>query len=258
VHANAIEIDSDGNILVSVRHFDEITKIDFNTGNIIWRFGINAANNQFTFVNDPMGFSHQHDIRKLANGNYTVYDNGNLHVPQYSQALEYHLDETAMEATLVWDYQHDPSIFAPLTGSNQRMPNNNRMIGWGGTSPVAITEVNSGNQVVFELNLPDSVTGYRARKYDWQTTLFSTEQNIYFGNYEGSSSPKKYLLQVNNNYSQTISIYPRVAETQRSCLKCLFNRITVNSWFLLQRLKPLVPNVLKKSEPTASVVGNEK
>ena len=38
-HANAVEKDSDGNILVSLRHFNEITKIDHSTGNIIWRLG---------------------------------------------------------------------------------------------------------------------------------------------------------------------------------------------------------------------------
>lgn len=37
VHANALEVDNDGNILLSSRHLDEITKIDRQTGNIIWR-----------------------------------------------------------------------------------------------------------------------------------------------------------------------------------------------------------------------------
>lgn len=206
VHANAIDLDSDGNILVSCRHLDEITKINFTTGNIIWRLGLNAVNNQFTFTNDPIGFSHQHDIRKLANGNYTVYDNGNLHITQLSRALEYQLNEATMQATLVWDYQHDPNIYAPLTGSNRRMPNNNRLIGWGANSPIGITEVNSNNQVVLEFNLPDSVTGYRALKDSWETTMFSTEPNVSFGNYEGYSSPKEYLLHITNNYSQTIQI----------------------------------------------------
>jgi SAM-dependent methyltransferase len=206
VHANALELDSDGNILVSCRHMDEVTKIDFNTGQIIWRWGLGAENNQFDFVNDQVGFSHQHDIRKLSNGNYTVYDNGNLHLTQVSRALEYHLDEDAMTATLVWSYHHDPVIYAPLTGGNQRLQNNNRLIGWGGTSPIAITEVNQQNQVMLELYLPDSVTGYRARKSPWQTTLFSMQNSLDFGNFNGSPDPKEYLLMVTNNYNQSIQI----------------------------------------------------
>jgi len=37
VHANALEVDLDENILISSRHLDEITKIDRQTGNTIWR-----------------------------------------------------------------------------------------------------------------------------------------------------------------------------------------------------------------------------
>ena len=33
---------------------------------------------QFDIINDPVGFSHQHDIRKMPNGHYTLYDNGTI------------------------------------------------------------------------------------------------------------------------------------------------------------------------------------
>lgn len=44
VHGNAVAQDLDGNILLSSRHLSEITKIDRNTGEIIWRLG---RQNQF-------------------------------------------------------------------------------------------------------------------------------------------------------------------------------------------------------------------
>ena len=70
---------------------DEITKIDRQTGDIIWRLG--GVNNEFTFLNDSLDFQHsiptpfcyQHDIRRLRNGNITIYDNGNYKHPKYSQ-----------------------------------------------------------------------------------------------------------------------------------------------------------------------------
>ena len=46
-HTNAIEQDNDGNILISSRNMDEITKINRITGQIIWRLG--GKNNQFEF-----------------------------------------------------------------------------------------------------------------------------------------------------------------------------------------------------------------
>ena len=70
VHGNAIEMNDDGILLISSRHMDEVTKIDRQTGDIIWRCGgEHCENNEFTFLNDAIGFSHQHDLRRLPNGN---------------------------------------------------------------------------------------------------------------------------------------------------------------------------------------------
>jgi len=206
VHANALDIDDDGHILLSSRNMDEITKINFTTGDIIWRFGLNAKNNQFTIIDDPIGFSHQHDIRALGNGHYTLFDNGNLHIPQISRGLEYQIDEQSMTATLVWDFQHTPAIYASSTGSTRRLPNNNTLIGWGGATPVAISEVAPNKQTVWEIELPTNVAGYRALKYPWNTTFFSTQENIQFGNCVDNNGPKEYLLQITNNYSSAIQI----------------------------------------------------
>ena len=71
-----------------------------NTGAIIWRLG--GKNNQFSFINDTIGFSHQHAIRRLENGNISLFDNGNYHSPPFSRAIEYSLNENNKTATLVW------------------------------------------------------------------------------------------------------------------------------------------------------------
>ncbi len=63
-----------GIILLSFRHLNEVTKIDSSSGEIIWRLG--GKQNQFTFLGDTMPFSAQHDARRIANGNLTLFDNG--------------------------------------------------------------------------------------------------------------------------------------------------------------------------------------
>ena len=103
VHSNAISMDTDGTLLLSSRHLDEIMKIDRQTGDIIWRWG--GKNNEFTFVDDTRGFSHQHAVRRIPNGDVTLFDNGNFHSPPFSRALEYRLDELGKTATLVWEYR---------------------------------------------------------------------------------------------------------------------------------------------------------
>lgn len=85
-HPNAFDVDTDGNLLVSSRHMDEITKISRITGRIMWRLG--GRDNEFTFVNDTLGFSYQHAVRRIPNGHITLFDNGNYHTPQFSRAVE--------------------------------------------------------------------------------------------------------------------------------------------------------------------------
>ena len=171
VHPNTIEFDTDGNILLSSRHMDEITKIDHTTGNIIWRWG--GKNNQFTFVNDTIHFSHQHTIRKTQAGTYILFDNGNFRTPAFSRALEYQLDEKAKTATLVWQYRHTPDIFSIAMGSVQRLPNGNTLIGWGTASP-ALTEVRPDGTTALELQFPDSIVSYRAFRSLWPLPATST------------------------------------------------------------------------------------
>ncbi len=183
-HGNAIEADTDGNILISSRHMDEITKISRSTGEIIWRLG--GKNNQFTFVNDSLAFSHQHAIRRQSNGNITLYDNGNYHSPPFSRAAEYRLDEQQKIATLVWQYRHTPDVYGSAMGYVQRLENGNTLIGWGSTKP-AVVEVRADGSKVYELELAQGIYSYRAYRFHWKDqnqggngggpTTFSLSQN---------------------------------------------------------------------------------
>ncbi len=172
VHCNAIEVDYDGNLLLSSRYFDEITKIDRTTGEIIWRMGGKLCkNNQFRFINDStadfFGFSHQHAIRRLPNGHITLMDNGNMKDPPFSRAVEYELDEENKTATLVWQFRHNPDIYDNSMGYVQRLDNGNTLIGWGeNENAVAATEVTPDGEVVYELSLPEKQYSYRAFKFN--------------------------------------------------------------------------------------------
>jgi hypothetical protein len=163
VHGNAIEVEWDGNLLVSCRHMDEVTKINRATGGIMWRWG--GRNNQFTFVNDSLHFKWQHAVRRIASGNYTMFDNGVWRPTQFSRAVEYQLDETAMTATLVWEYRQSPDVFGGALGYVQRLQNGNTLIGWGSTTP-SVTEVAPDGSKVFELTFDTGMYSYRAYRLD--------------------------------------------------------------------------------------------
>ena len=207
VHGNAIDVDNDGNLLISCRHMDEVTKINRQTGDIMWRLGGEyCENNQFTFINDPIGFSHQHDIRRLENGNITVFDNGNLHAPLFSRAAEYQLDEVNKLAFLVWEYSNDPLSFSVAMGDARQLPNHNTFIGWGtGTSP-AISEVKPNGDVALFLSLPDTIFNYRGFKFPWKTNLFvSNPDSLYFG-YVPVGDSSELTFQIISNSNQQLEI----------------------------------------------------
>jgi hypothetical protein len=208
VHGNSIEVDYDGNLVISCRNMDEITKIDRQTGDIIWRFGgLKSKNNQFQFINDTITFSHQHDVRRLPNGNITLFDNGNLHTPSFSRALEYQLDEENKIAVLVWKYNNEPVTFAPFRGSNRRLANHNTLIGWGNHSdPRAVSEVKADGTPVLEILFPDSMVNYRTFKFPWRTDLFVVNPDSIFFESVPVGDSASIVINIVSNSASDITI----------------------------------------------------
>ena len=200
MHSNSIDLESDTSILISSRHLNEITRVNIIDGSIIWRMGFNSVNKSFRFVNDPEGFTYQHDARRLSNGNILLFDNGNFKIGErYSRAIEYHIDDKNLVATKVWEYKSDEVIVSDFMGSVQRLPNGNTVIGWGGTIPT-FTEVNSDGVKVFEATTPLWSVSYRAYHFDVENILRnmsiqnSLSDTIEFCNEDSSS----ILLNINN------------------------------------------------------------
>lgn len=157
IHVNDIAEDSDGNLLISCRHLDEVVKINRLTGAVIWRMGgSKSKGNQFTFINDNIdgftGFSHQHNAHWLPNGNLILFDNGELRENKFSRAVEYRVDQQAMTAERVWQYRHVPDIFSASQGSVQVLPNNSVLIGWGTSKDsIVATEVRRDGTIDAEI-----------------------------------------------------------------------------------------------------------
>lgn len=185
-HCNALDVDIDGNYLLSSRNMNRITKIDRLTGDIIWDLG--GVHNQFTFVNDSFdGFSLQHCAKFVPSTNgmrITLLDNGVFHVPPTTRALEYELDTTNHTATVVWEYEQPEGAVSSIMGSVQRFANGNTLIGWGRTSPGSIgqpvsvcTEVSDENFLLFDIKPLQQLSGfppYRVFRFPWSSLISST------------------------------------------------------------------------------------
>lgn len=168
-HCNSIEVDFDGNYILSFRNLHEITKIDSATGEIIWRLG--GKQNQFTFLGDTMLFTAQHDARRIANGNLTLFDNGFYNSTPIARAIEYNLDEENKTATAVWQFQEPNGFSSEFIGNTQRLSNGNTLIDWGGNFPleesISFSEVDAVGNTVLELDFASNTfISYRALKFE--------------------------------------------------------------------------------------------
>lgn len=171
VHGNAIEVDTDGNFLVSMRHTNAIYKVNSTTGDVIWTMGGNSS--QFECSNDDW-FTGQHDIRLLPNGNFTLFDNGNgKPAPRVSRAVEYEIDFTDSTVTPVWEYTNEYNSYSRAMGSFRVDDNGEKMIGFGFCyRPVPnFVHLDHQDQVISEMLFQDSVISYRALRADFPFEL---------------------------------------------------------------------------------------
>lgn len=209
-HINSMDEDPDGNILISIRHFDEVALIHKSSGKFLWRLGgSKSKNNNFTFINDTVdsffGFSHQHSAKYLSNGNILIYDNGNLKPNKYSRAVEYSLDLTNKIAKKVWEYRHSPDIYNGNMGSVQRLRNGNTLINY---SNGKVLEIKPDKTIAFEINsLYDDNFIYLAQKTIRNST-FSKEFINKDGSYNFYNTPINTGIRLEmNEVSDSTSVY---------------------------------------------------
>ncbi len=206
VHGNSLEVDADGNILLIARSMNEVTKIDRQTGDIIWRLG--GKNDQFTWADPSHKFSFPHDFKRMANGHYTIFDNGKERDPAYSRAVEYVIDQENKTIEMVWEYDADKNVYSPSGGSVLRLKSGNTLVCYGGqVSDPCAREVHPDGTLAFSLSFvnPDIRAG-SASKFAWKTTLFEPlVDTIKFGDWDGYTE-QVYLLGLKNNSDEPISI----------------------------------------------------
>jgi hypothetical protein len=165
-HGNAVAQDSDGNILVSGRHTSNIYKINHSTGALMWTLG-KGGDFTPTFATQNW-FNAQHDIRRVAPGKLSVFDNGCCAGPasrNYSRGFVLNVDEVNKTASEDREVRHTPDILAGSQGDFRMLPNGDQFIGWGAVGEM--TEFDANGNPVADLSFPDPMQSYRAVKTDF-------------------------------------------------------------------------------------------
>lgn len=163
-HLNAVEVDSDGNLLISARHTDTIYKVDRDTGRIIWRLG--GTNSDFT-LGPGARFGSQHDVRRHRDGTLTLFDNSDPpQIRDHSRALRLRLHPATMRATVVEQRSHPAGLLSVSQGSVQALPDGGFFVAWG--SNPYISRFGDHGRLLFNGRFPDDTDVYRAFVQRWR------------------------------------------------------------------------------------------
>ena len=223
-HANAIWFDEDDSaIYLSSRHLNRITKIAYPSGDVIWNLGHELGSGDIDCGQD-IGFSFQHSLQKLNNGNILTFDNGNLSRElldqeiKASRSIEIDITETGdgCDAELAWEYILPEDLYGYLSGNTQKLNNGNYLsttIGGGGTSLEVDGNGNELWEANYNLQLPDGLV-YRGMRIPG---IFPIEYSIIFPQLDSVSEGELFidvhsedqgldvLIKNNGDYTQTFN-----------------------------------------------------
>lgn len=171
MHSNSVQMTPDGNLLLSVRHLDQLFQIDYSNGNgsgaILWKLG-NGGDIQLAEApgDDWPWFSHQHDAHFVDEKTILLLDNGNTRAASglieniNSRGQLYEIDESTLTAKLVHNF--DLGSFSFALGSAQKLANGNFHFNIGYIPPFRgySIEMTPGGELLYRIDT--SVAEYRA------------------------------------------------------------------------------------------------
>jgi hypothetical protein len=166
-HANSVGLDTDGNVLVSARHTWAVYKLDYATGQVIWRLG--GKKSDFA-IDDAGMFAWQHDAVALGTNTLSIFNNdaGTKKVRPYSTVLTLQLDPQAHTATTVRSLHHPRELSSGTQGNGQALANGDEFVGWG--SQGWFSEFDPAGKVIYDARVPRGYDSYRAYRSPWTGT----------------------------------------------------------------------------------------
>jgi hypothetical protein len=151
-HGNALDLDTDGNLLLSFRNTNEIIKIDTHNGDVMWRMG--GSHNQFTFLNGALpAFARQHGVRSTGAGRLQLLDN--LGDPRGSHAERYVYDEQLGTVRLISSVASSAGVMALIGGTTQSLPGDRALVSFGNGG--SVEESDAAGNVTWKI---DGNAGY--------------------------------------------------------------------------------------------------
>ena len=167
-HANGVEVDNDGNFLISFRNFSQIWKIDSRSGKILWRLGIDGD----YFLKENEIFYSQHAIHKNNTNNYMLFDNGARDYRETSRALVFSLNEKNSVFNYIRSVYLPNDLFTFKQGSVYNIDDEKYLFCSSTNNRIVI--LNSNGKILWDLESDHSF--YRVYYID-KNNLFFNQKN---------------------------------------------------------------------------------
>jgi hypothetical protein len=206
-YTNSVDVFPNGDLLLSIRHFNTIARVDRRTGEITWRWGPEQL------------LGHQHCARVLDSGNVLVFDNG-LHRKPFKQGDPHEISSfeasRAIEVNpatdeIVWEYI-DPVhlLYTNFCGSAQRLPNGNTLICESRTG--TLYEVTYDKKVVWKYISPFTI--HRPSIFGWSESKLIFQAHRYGVDFAGfrdkELEPDRYEWVIQKKSADTLTEEERI------------------------------------------------
>jgi hypothetical protein len=168
-HLNSIQLDHDGNLLISARNTWAAYKVDHRTGAVLWSLGGKWSN----FRMEPgASFAFQHDVEDQSSSDswLTVFDDGagRPDVHSQSRGLDLWLSFRNHTAWVGSQWLHSPSLLADFEGNVQQLATAFHLVGWG--EEPYFTEYDRRGRVILDGHFVSQTSSYRAYRFAWSAT----------------------------------------------------------------------------------------
>ncbi|KAJ5656041.1 hypothetical protein N7507_007991 [Penicillium longicatenatum] len=217
---NSVDKDSEGNYLISARHYSAIYKLNGTTGEIIWQLG--GRHGSDFHIPSNLEFAFQHDARiryQSPDGSIeriSFLDNANGSPdPSHdtglvSKARYIELNHTAKTVSEIWTYPAPDGMIANSQGNVQFLPNGNTFVNWGQTG--VITEHSENGTLLYQTHV-DSYPSHNRRT---RSASFEKEKGglLVCVSWNGDTETKAWQFHLRENQSgQNVNILGVQART---------------------------------------------
>jgi hypothetical protein len=162
-HPNSVDVDEDGNYIVSARYSYSVTKISRRTGKILWRLG--GKRSDFRMGRGTR-LHLAHDAEWQPDGTLRVFDNSATSVRDRSRVVWLKVDAKRRRVTLARELTHPAPVLAATQGNAESLPGGRLFVGWG--SQGRWSEFAADGSLRYDAELPDGFDSYRVYREPWE------------------------------------------------------------------------------------------